>query len=148
MPAPRLLLCQSGNRASIAGKTLEKLHVAGLRVIEGGVGAYVEAGGETIRGKAHLSLEKQVRIASGMLVLLGVLSGFFIHKAFLILSGFVGAGLVFAGITDWCGMGILLSKMPWNRSDAAESASAAGGTCAAGLPGACAAAPPDRQDRT
>ncbi len=144
VPAPRLLLCQSGNRSSIAGKTLEKLHVAGLRVVEGGIGAYVEAGGETIRGKAHLSLERQVRIASGMLVLLGVLSGFFIHKAFLILSGFVGAGLIFAGITDWCGMGILLSKMPWNRSDAADS----GGTCAASLPGACAAAPPDRQDCT
>lgn len=142
VPAPRLLLCQSGNRASIAKKTLEKLHVAGLRVIEGGIRAYVEAGGETVKGKARLSLERQVRITAGILVLIGVLAGLFIHRAFLILSAFVGAGLTFAGITDFCGMGILLSKMPWNRSNAAESASAAGGTCAASLPGACAAAPP------
>ena len=144
-PAPRLLLCHSGNRASMAKKTLEKLNVAGLRVMEGGIGAYIEAGGETIKGKARLSLERQVRIVAGSLVLLGVLTGLFIHKAFLILSGFVGAGLMFAGITDWCSMGILLSKMPWNRSSAAEGASPASGTCAASLPGACAAAPPSEE---
>ena len=139
--APRLLLCRSGNRASMAKKSLEKLHVTGLSVIVGGLGAYTEAGGVTVKGKARLSMERQVRIAAGSLALLGVLTGFFIHPAFLILAGFVSAGLIFAGITDWCGMGILLSKMPWNRS-AAEGASSAGGTCAASLPAVCAAADP------
>ena len=141
-PAPRLLLCRSGNRASMAGKALEKLHVAGLSLVEGGLPAYVEAGGDTVKGKARMSLERQVRTAAGSLVLLGVLTGLLIHPAFLILSGFVGAGLIFAGITDWCGMGILLSKMPWNRSRASGATAAAGGTCAASLPGACAAGPP------
>ena len=141
-PAPRMLLCQSGNRAGTARKALEKLHVAGLTVIKGGMGAYVEADGETVKGRTRLSLERQVRIAAGSLVLLGVLTGVFVHPACLVLAGFVGAGLIFAGITDWCGMGLLLARMPWNRSDAAGAASAAGGTCAASLPGACAAGAP------
>jgi glyoxylase-like metal-dependent hydrolase (beta-lactamase superfamily II)/rhodanese-related sulfurtransferase len=141
-PAPRLLLCQSGNRAAMAKKTLEKLHVRGLTVVKGGIGAYVEAGGETVKGRAILSLERQVRIVAGSLVLFGVLIGSFVHQAFLILSGFIGAGLVFAGITDWCGMGILISKMPWNRLNKAADMSDGGGTCAASLPGVCAASIP------
>ena len=56
-----------------------------------------------------------VAIAAGLLVLLGVLLGFLAHPALFGLSAFVGAGLVFAGITDFCGMGLLLAKMPWNR---------------------------------
>jgi glyoxylase-like metal-dependent hydrolase (beta-lactamase superfamily II) len=144
VPAPRLLLCRSGNRAFTAKKALEKLHVAGLSVIEGGLVAYAKAGGNTVKGRAraHISLERQVRIAAGSLSLVGVLLGFFIHPAFLILSGFMGAGLIFGGITDRCTMGILLGKMPWNQSNAAEGVSSAGGTCAASLPGACAAGPP------
>ena len=142
VPAPRLVLCRSGGRAALAKKTLEQHHVAGLSVVEGGLGAYVAAGGKTVKGKSVISLERQVRIAAGALVLLGVLLGAFAHAGFLVLSGFVGAGLVFAGITDWCGMGLLLARMPWNQVTAAEAAPAHGGTCAAGLPGGCAAGAP------
>jgi len=142
-PAPRLLLCQSGNRATIAKKTLDKLHVAGVSVIEGGMGAYITVGGvNTVKGKVRMSLERQVRIAAGTLVLIGLITGVFIHPAFLILSAFVGSGLVFAGITDTCGMGIMLGKAPWNRSSASENAQSAGETCSANSPGACAASPP------
>ncbi|HBC89375.1 MAG TPA: hypothetical protein DCZ94_20740 [Lentisphaeria bacterium] len=149
--APRLLLCRSGNRASMSKKTLEKLHVAGLSVIDGGIIAYEKSGGKTVKGRAIISLERQVRIVAGSMVLTGVLLGFFIHPAFLILSGFVGAGLIFAGITDWCGMGFLLMKMPWNQSSAAENAPSAGGTCAASLPpcaGTCAASLPPENKKT
>ena len=125
----------------MARNTLGKLHVAGLSVLQGGIGAYIQAGGTTVTGKAHLSIERQVRIAAGSLALFGVLMGGFVHPAFLVIAGFVGAGLVFAGITNWCGMGILLGKMPWNQVQVPEGA-AAGGTCAASLPGACAAGPP------
>ena len=62
------------------------------------------------------TIERQVRIAAGSLVLLGVIGGWVLHPAFTGISAFVGAGLVFAGITDWCGMGLLLMKMPWNRN--------------------------------
>ncbi len=67
-----------------------------------------------------MSLERQVRIAAGSLVLSGVLLGWLVHAAFLGLAGFVGAGLVFAGITDTCGMGLLLARMPWNQVQAAS----------------------------
>jgi hypothetical protein len=62
-----------------------------------------------------ISVERQVRIAAGAMVLTGVLLGAFFHPGFYGLSGFIGAGLVFAGITDWCGMGLLLARAPWNR---------------------------------
>lgn len=141
VPAPRLLLCRSGGRATMAKKTLETFNVAGLSVIEGGIGAYVTAGGVTVKGKAIISLERQVRIAAGGLVLVGLLAGFFFHPGFLLLSGFVGSGLIFAGVTDWCGMGMLLAKMPWNRVKGISDAPSAGGSCAASLSGSCAANP-------
>jgi len=141
VPAPRLLLCRSGSRATTAQKALEKLHVAGLSIVEGGISAYAAAGGVTVKGRKRMSIERQVRIGAGTFVLAGVLLGVFVNPLFLILSGFVGAGLIFAGITDWCGMGILLGKMPWNKASAEYSA-ASGGTCAASMPGACAAKAP------
>jgi rhodanese-related sulfurtransferase len=139
--APRLVLCRTGNRAALARRTLEGLHVAGLSVIAGGMEAYVASGGKTARGRARVSLERQVRIAAGSLVVTGVLLGFLVHAAFFALSGFIGAGLVFAGVTDWCGLGLVLARMPWNRARSAAGAPA-GGTCAAAPPAACAAGAP------
>lgn len=141
VPAPRLLLCRTGNRATMARKTLEKLHVGGLTVIEGGIVGYGKTGGETVKGKAVMSLERQVRIGAGGMVLGGLILGSLVNKKWRYLSGFVGCGLIFAGVTDWCGMGILLSKMPWNQADA-DGEGRPTGSCAAGPPPACAATPP------
>lgn len=60
-------------------------------------------------------LERQVRIAAGSMVVAGAALGFFVHPFWIGLSAFVGAGLVFAGVTDTCGMGMMLAKMPWNQ---------------------------------
>ena len=65
--------------------------------------------------RSAISLERQVQIAAGLLVLLGALLGWLVHPAFVGLAAFVGAGLVFAGITDTCGMGMMLARMPWNQ---------------------------------
>jgi rhodanese-related sulfurtransferase len=112
---PVYLLCHTGGRAA---KAAEKFARDGQDlgvVIEGGTQAWVEAGLPVTRGAAKaISLERQVRIAAGTLVLTGVLLGWFVHRAFYGLSAFVGAGLIFAGITDFCGMGLLLARMPWN----------------------------------
>ena len=140
-PAPRLLLCRTGSRAEMAREALEKHHVGGLTVVEGGIDAYVRAGGEVERGRERMSLERQVRITAGSLVLLGVVLAWALHPAFVGLSAFVGAGLVFAGVTDWCGMGLLLARAPWNRSSA-EGGPGAVSACAANAPSACAASPP------
>jgi hypothetical protein len=85
-------------------------------VVEGGTDGWVRAGCPVERSdRKTISLERQVRIGAGLLVLLGVAMGFGLHAGYFALSAFVGAGLVVAGITDWCGMGMLLARMPWNR---------------------------------
>jgi rhodanese-related sulfurtransferase len=83
--------------------------------VEGGTLAWAEAGLPVVRGPKAISLERQVRIAAGSLVLLGAVLGWFVHPAFVGLSAFIGAGLVFAGVTDTCGMALLLARMPWNQ---------------------------------
>lgn len=110
------ILCRSGKRAEQAAEQLSRAGFENPWVVEGGTLAWAESGLPVNRGTATvISLERQVRIAAGALVLSGVLLGYFVHWAFLGLSAFVGAGLVFAGITDWCGMGLLLARMPWNQ---------------------------------
>lgn len=109
------VVCKSGGRGKQA---CEKLHSAGCANVinvEGGTLACVEAGLEVVRGKKAISLERQVRIAAGLLVLLGTVLGYFVDPNWLGLSAFVGAGLVFAGVTDTCGMAMLLGRMPWNQ---------------------------------
>ena len=113
---PVFLLCRSGSRAKQAAEKLEKSGYTQCCVVEGGTMAWAEAGLPVTRGTSKvISLERQVRIAAGAIVLTGVLLAQFVHPAFIWLSGFVGAGLMFAGITDWCGMGMLIAKMPWNQ---------------------------------
>jgi len=112
---PLYFICRSGGRSMNACKQLVAaghLHVVN---VDGGTLAWDEAGLPVVRGEATISLERQVRIAAGLLVLLGSVLGFFVHPYFLGLSAFVGAGLTFAGITDTCGMGMMLAKMPWNQ---------------------------------
>lgn len=112
---PLYLICRSGSRGRQA---CEKFLAAGFTNIinvEGGTLACVESGLPVVRGKKMISLERQVRIAAGSLVLVGALLGWFVHPAFIGLSAFVGAGLIFAGVTDTCGMGLMLARMPWNQ---------------------------------
>jgi len=143
-PAPRLLLCRTGSRSEMARKTLLERGVAGLTVIEGGIEAFARLGGETTKGAAVISLERQVRIGAGLLVLTSAALGMFVHPLFLIVGALVGAGLIYAGVTDRCGMTLVLGKAPWNKSPAPEDA--AGGACAAAAPSACAASAPARKD--
>lgn len=112
--APLYVICRSGNRST---KACEQFVAAGhtnVVNVEGGTQAWDEAGLPVVRGKKAISLERQVRIVAGFLVLLGVVLSYF-HPYFIALSAFVGAGLMFAGITDTCGMGMMLARMPWNR---------------------------------
>ena len=117
---PLYVICRSGSRGQQACEKFLKAGFSNVVNIEGGTMACVEAGLPVVRGKKAISLERQVRIAAGLLVLLGAgLS--FVHLAFIGLSAFVGAGLVFAGITDTCGMGMMLARMPWNQVKEAAS---------------------------
>ena len=112
---PLYVLCRSGSRGQQACEQFLKAGFSNVVNIEGGTLACIEAGLPVVRGKKAISLERQVRIAAGSLVVLGALLGWFVHPAFIGLSAFVGAGLVSAGITDTCGMGMMLTRMPWNQ---------------------------------
>lgn len=115
-PNPIYVICKSGSRGKMA---CDKIRAAGFDQvinIEGGTEACVSAGLPVKRGKRAMSLERQVRIAAGTLVLTGAVLGLTVHPYWIGLSAFVGAGLIFAGITDTCGMGMMLARMPWNQT--------------------------------
>jgi len=112
---PLYLICRSGGRGQQACEKFLKAGFSNVINVDGGTMACVEAGLPVVRGKKTMSLERQVRIAAGSLVLLGVVLGWLVDPVFIGLSAFVGAGLIFAGITDTCGMGMILARMPWNQ---------------------------------
>lgn len=109
------LICRSGSRGRQACEKFLAAGYTNVVNVEGGTSAWADAGLPVVRGQKTISLERQVRIAAGSLVLLGVLLGWLVHPVFLGLSAFIGAGLIFAGVTDTCGMGMLLARMPWNQ---------------------------------
>ncbi len=114
---PIYVVCRSGSRGRQGCEKLVSQGSTDVVNIEGGTLACIAAGVPVVRGKAMMSLERQVRIAAGSIVVIGVLLSVILHPIFIWLSAFVGAGLVFAGLTDTCGMGLLLAKMPWNQSE-------------------------------
>lgn len=112
---PLYTICRTGGRGRQA---CERLLAAGfLHVVnvEGGTLAWEQAGLPVVRNEKIISLERQVRIVAGALVLLGTTLGAFLHPVLLALPAFIGAGLAFSGVTNTCGMGMLLARMPWNR---------------------------------
>ncbi len=117
--APEVLtLCRSGKRATEAAQALAKAGVATPFVVKGGIKEWKAAGLPTQKAEGGpISMERQVRIGAGALVLLGLLV-----PRLRVVSYFVPCGLIFAGVTDWCGMGKLLAKVPWNRPHGDEKA--------------------------
>ncbi len=108
--------CRSGNRGRQAIEKLAALGVSAELVnVEGGILSWEEAGFETGSTTSRLPLMRQVFIAAGALVLMGVLLTYFVHPHFILLPLFVSCGLLFSGFTGWCGMAYLLGKMPWNK---------------------------------
>ena len=117
-----LFHCRSGNRtAANAGTLAAQAGSCRAFIVEGGIDAWKAAGLPVAENrKAPLELMRQVQIGAGSLVLLGVLGGAFVTPLLYLLAGFVGAGLVVAGVTGFCGMARLLRLMPWNRPAAAS----------------------------
>jgi len=112
---PIVLVCQAGTRARMAAGLLEPCGRE-LAVLEGGTNAWTSAGLPLVRSlKTRWSLERQVRLGAGLLVLTGVLLSLRAHGYWVFLAAFAGLGLTFAGLTDFCPMGILLARMPWNK---------------------------------
>ncbi len=119
---PLYVICRSGGRSKQACGKFITAGFPDVVNVEGGTLAWVEAGLPVTRGRKGIPLERQVRIVAGLMVLVGILMGWLVHPACFGLSAFVGAGLIYAGVTDRCGMGLLLAHMPWNRGQDAASA--------------------------
>lgn len=127
-PQPLFVICRSGSRGKQACEKIVSAGFTNVVNVEGGTQAWDQAGLPVVRGQEAMSLERQVRIAAGSLVLLGSVLGAFVSPYWIGLAAFVGAGLVFAGVTDTCGMGMLLARMPWNRLPPAPQDAATGAT--------------------
>jgi rhodanese-related sulfurtransferase len=117
---PVLFHCRSGARThGHAGRLAAKAEGCEAYVVEGGLDAWKRAGLPVAEDRRQpLELMRQVQIAAGSLALLGAVLGAAVNPWFHALSGVVGAGLVFAGVTGTCGMATLLRQMPWNRAAA------------------------------
>jgi len=113
--AAGVLICRTGKRARQAAEILAARGLAAFRVLDGGMNAWRAEGLPLIRGQQTISLERQIRIGAGLLTVIGMALGYFAYPGWFILPALVGAGLVFAGVTDFCGLGILLARMPWNK---------------------------------
>lgn len=113
---PVFLLCRSGKRAAMAADALTRHGCENVHVIDGGIIACENKGCAVRTADATLTLERQVRIAAGLIILLGSALALFAHAGFAIIPLFAGGGLVFAGLTDRCGLALLLTKAPWNKT--------------------------------
>lgn len=114
---PLALVCKSGRRSELARQQLASSGFASLTVLEGGIDAWRAAGRPLSRiGGAPWSMERQVRATAGSLVLICMALGRFVTPWLFLGAALVGAGLLFAGVSDTCMMGSLLSKLPWNQA--------------------------------
>lgn len=109
--------CQSGRRTQQNADALVRAAgQAQVAILEGGMSGWKQAHLPTVEDKRQpRPLMQQVQMVAGSMILLGVILGYAAHPGFFLLSGFVGAGLLFAGVSGWCGMALLLAKMPWNK---------------------------------
>ena len=120
---PIMLVCRTQNRVKIAYEYLTNNGLTNCEILEGGITGWVDQGKPVIKGQERISLEGQVRAIAGGLILIGVGLGFTVHSGFFLLPAIVGAGLLHAGLTDSCLMGMLLSKLPMNRIGNSRSVS-------------------------
>ncbi|MDB2414227.1 rhodanese-like domain-containing protein [Rickettsiales bacterium] len=121
-----ILHCKAGKRGGTAcEKLLEEDPNLKLYNLEGGIDAWEKAGFEITKAKqCSISLDRQVQFTIGVVILAGIILGYFTNPGFLIVSGLFAAGLINAGLTGCCGVTLLMAKMPWNRGSCDK-----GGSC-------------------
>ena len=115
------MICRSGARGEKACKKFLASGYTDVVNVTGGTLAWEQAGLPVQRGRAALPLDRQVQIMAGSIVLAGIALGEFVNPAWFLLSGFVGCGLIFAGLTGFCPSASILGKMPWNQAGREEA---------------------------
>ncbi|MEQ7125680.1 rhodanese-like domain-containing protein [Actinopolymorpha sp. B11F2] len=114
-----VLICRSGVRATQAEQAFAAIGLSNLRVLAGGMSAWQSAGAPVEQGKHRWDLERQVRLVAGSIVLASIVASVFVPGLKWV-AGFIGAGLTFAAITNTCAMGMLLSRLPYNRGPSCD----------------------------
>jgi rhodanese-related sulfurtransferase len=116
-----VLICQSGRRAEQAEQLLKRSGMANVHVLEGGMKEWIASGQKVRQVRPRVSLERQVRMVAGAIVAAGGIAALTVSPLFAVVPALVGSGLLFAGITDTCAMGMLLAKLPYNRRAACDT---------------------------
>ena len=115
VPDPVILICQSGQRARLAEDALREAGMPNLHILDGGVNGWIAAGLPVLRGTNRLTLERQVRVVAGALAAAGGLLALAVSPWFALLPTFIGSGLLYSGLSNTCGMALLLARLPYNR---------------------------------
>lgn len=120
---PCVIICHGGARAARAAAILQQSGSSSLHVLEGGISAWMENSGDVVKSKTStLPLMRQVQLTIGLIALSSSILALTINPLFAVVPAFLGAGLTMAGATGWCGLAILLSRMPWNQAPAQSCA--------------------------
>jgi glyoxylase-like metal-dependent hydrolase (beta-lactamase superfamily II) len=122
-----IVLCRTGSRSPVAADMLLQSGIGSVKVMEGGITAWQKARLDVIKGESVMSLERQVRLIAGILMLAGIILAWLTHPAFILISAWVAFGLIFAGLTNNCLMSMLLMKLPYNKRQ--YKTKLGGGTC-------------------
>ena len=115
-----VLVCRSGQRAAQAEESLRDAGLTNVHILDGGIAAWEAAGFAVKRGAARWDLERQVRLAAGSITLVSIVGSIAAPKLKWLAAG-VGGGLAFAALSNTCAMGMLLSKLPYNRGSSCDA---------------------------
>ncbi len=118
---PLYVICRSGSRGNQACEKFVATGFTNIINVAGGTLAWEQAGLPVTRGQKVMSLERQARIAIGLIVLTGSALTWFYDPRWIGLPAFMGAGLIFSGLADFCGLALILGRMPWNQVAAPTS---------------------------
>lgn len=115
-----VLICRSGQRAAQADETLRQAGLTNVHVLDGGITAWEGKGFDVNRGAQRWDLERQVRLAAGLIVALSILISVFVPGVQWVAFA-IGAGLTVAALTNTCAMGMLLARLPYNRGASCDA---------------------------
>ncbi len=117
-----VLVCRSGQRATQAEETLRNAGLTNVHILDGGITAWESNGFSVNRGTQRWDLERQVRLVAGSIVLTSILGSVAAPRLKWV-AGAIGGGLTFAALSNTCAMGMLLSKLPYNRGATCDARS-------------------------
>ena len=113
---PIIIVCRTSNRSAIAANALHEMGMDDVGIMRGGIHSWERAGYTVVYGEKHVSMERQVRMFAGSIVLLTAILGFIVHHILFLITAIIGAGLVYSGVTDTCHAAQILSQLPYNKN--------------------------------